>query len=490
MSTREPILLVGVGELGGIVLEMLARIPNIGPIVVADSNADWGARKTNSAIEGASYAGLFPEIRFEPIDLLDVDRTSELIARVRPAVVFNGATLQSWWVVNELPPEVNAKLYRSMCGLGPWISMHLALASKLMKAVKASGLEPLVVNSAYPDVTNPSLGRIGLAPTVGIGNSDLIVPYVRKAASERLGIPMRSIGVELVAHHFHAYYWCRAGTGFEAPHHLRVFADGHDVTDALGDREAFVRSLPEHGMRPAGRHGQYVVAASTVKNILALYFDTQELTNAPGPAGLEGGYPVRLGRGGATVVPPRGMTLEQARALNLEAQRYDGVQEIRADGSVVMTPEAFATFQELFGVESDVVEVDTAFEQAMDLRQRFHQFARKHGVDIEADGRAGHGRELLRRLAAACLFGRGAPIAVSTGIELLPHAAGVDPAPGPLRSTAAEAPAHTTRPPVLLAHRFPDATEHPQPVLPQHLGHVGLRVPPMLRPAATPTISG
>lgn len=375
-------MLIGVGELGGIVLEMLARTPNIPPIVVADSNADWGFRKVNSAIEGASYAGLYPDIRFEPVDLLDTARTAELVSRTRPAVLFNGATLQSWWVVNELPAQVNSKLYREKCGLGPWISMHLALASKLMHAVHASGYNPLVVNSAYPDVTNASLGRIGMAPTIGIGNSDLIIPYVRKATAERLGVPLRSVGVELVAHHYHAYYWCRAGTGFDAPHHLRVFVDGNDVTTDLGDLETFVRSLPEHGMRPAGRHGQYVVAASSVKNILGLYFDTQELTNAPGPAGLEGGYPVRLCRDGVRVVPPKGMTVEDARALNVAAQVYDGVQEIRPDGSVVMTPEAFATFQELFGIDTDVIHVDTAFEQAMDLRQRFHEFARGHGVTI------------------------------------------------------------------------------------------------------------
>jgi hypothetical protein len=382
VSGREPILLVGVGELGGIVLEMLARVPNIPPIIVSDANSDWGIRKANSAIEGASYAGLYPDIRFEPVDVLNIERTAELIAKADPRVVFNGATLQSWWVVNELPPEVNSKLYREKCGLGPWISMHLALAAKLMKAVRGSGKQPLVVNSAYPDVTNASLARVGLAPTVGIGNSDLIIPYVRKAAAERLGVPMRSVEVELIAHHFHAYYWCRAGTGYDAPHHLRVLVDGNDVTGELGDLEEFVRSLPTHGMRPAGRHGQYVVAASAVKNLLALAFDTRELTNAPGPAGLEGGYPVRLGREGATVVPPRGMTIEQARAINLAAQPYDGVQEVRDDGSVVMTPEASATFRELFGIESDVVHVDTAFEQAMDLRQRFHEFARKHGVAI------------------------------------------------------------------------------------------------------------
>jgi hypothetical protein len=76
------------------------------------------------------------------------------------------------------------------------------------------------------------------------------------------------------------------------------------------------------------------------------------------------------------------MTVADARALNVAAQVYDGVQEVRDDGSVVMTPESFATFQELFALESDTVHVETAFEQAMDLRRRFHDFARSHGVAL------------------------------------------------------------------------------------------------------------
>jgi len=73
----EKIMLIGIGELGGIVLEYMCRIPGICDIVTADSNADWGFRKTNSAIEGASYMGLYPNIKFHSIDLLNIEKTAE-----------------------------------------------------------------------------------------------------------------------------------------------------------------------------------------------------------------------------------------------------------------------------------------------------------------------------------------------------------------------------------------------------------------------------
>jgi len=96
---REKIMLIGVGELGGIVLEYLSRIPNICEIVAVDSNRDWGFRKTNSAIEGASYMGLYPTITFHPIDVLNVEAMAELLRKINPTILCNGTTLQSWWLV-------------------------------------------------------------------------------------------------------------------------------------------------------------------------------------------------------------------------------------------------------------------------------------------------------------------------------------------------------------------------------------------------------
>lgn len=378
----EKIMLIGIGELGGIVLEYMCRIPGICEIVTADSNADWGFRKTNSAVEGASYMGLYPNIKFHHIDLLNIEKMAELFKKINPTIICNGTTLQSWWVVNELPPEVNTRIYKDKCAIGPWTAMHLALTAKLMKAVKISGIDTYVVNTSYPDVTNPSLARIGLAPTVGIGNMDLAVPYIQKATSELLNVPIKNVGVELIAHHYHAYYWCRYGTGSEVPFYLRVYVGKEDVTDQLGEMKQFISELPKRGMRPAGRHGQFVVAGSCLKNIMAIFNDTGEITHAPGPQGLEGGYPVRLSRKGAEVVLPKGLTLRQAREFNLEAQQHDGIQEIKANGDVVVTDEAYNTFKEMLNIDCRVITIEDSYEQAMELRKKFHEFARKHGVKI------------------------------------------------------------------------------------------------------------
>jgi len=382
MRERDKIMLIGIGELGGIVLEFLSRIQGICEIITADSNLDWGFRKTNSAVESASYMGLYPSIKFFPIDLRNIDQTADLLRELNPTIIYNAATLQSWWVVNELSPEVNSKIYKDKCGLGPWAGMHLASTYKLMKAVKMSGIDAYVINSSYPDVSNPCLGRVGLAPTVGCGNSDLIIPYIKKASSEILSVPMVNVQVELIAHHYHAYYFCRYGKGSEVPYYLRVYVGCEDVTEKLGDLKNFIEELPKRCMRPAGRHGQFVVASSSVKNIMAILNDTGELTQAPGPRGLEGGYPVRLSRRGAEIVLPKKMTLEQARSINTAAQQYDGIQEILENGDAVVTEEAYVTFKEMMNVDCKTILLEDSYEQALELKSKFHEFARKNGVII------------------------------------------------------------------------------------------------------------
>ena len=161
-----------------------------------------------------------------------------------------------------------------------------------------------------------------------------------------------------------------------------MFVGKEDVTDLLGARPEFVAELPKHAMRPGGRHGQYLVAASSLNNIMAILNDTSELTHAPGPQGLEGGYPVRLSRKGAEVVVPEGMSLTDARALMLEAQQYDGIQEIRDNGDVVLTEEAYTTFKEILDVDCKVVTVEDSLEQARELRAKFEAFAAKYGVEV------------------------------------------------------------------------------------------------------------
>ncbi|NVM46870.1 MAG: hypothetical protein HWN79_18335, partial [Candidatus Lokiarchaeota archaeon] len=113
---NDTLMIIGLGELGGIALEILARVPNITKIVTADLNEDHGIRRTNTALMGASYLNLYPNIEFVKIDLNNIEETAKIIREINPRIIFSATTLQSWWVIDALPKNVHTQLYKDFCG--------------------------------------------------------------------------------------------------------------------------------------------------------------------------------------------------------------------------------------------------------------------------------------------------------------------------------------------------------------------------------------
>jgi hypothetical protein len=123
--------------------------------------------------------------------------------------------------------------------------------------------------------------------------------------------------------------------------------------------------------RFSGPDGNPVVAASGIKNALALLRDIGLLTHSPGPQGLPGGYPVRLSAAGAEVVLPSGVTMEQALAYGEAGQRADGIERIEDDGTVVYTDKAVQIIRDVLGYRLTPLAFDECDEQAAELIARF-----------------------------------------------------------------------------------------------------------------------
>lgn len=378
---RDTLMVIGLGELGGITLEILARIPNISKIVTADVNEEDGVRRTNTALMGASYLNLYPDIKFVRMDLNNIEETAKIIKEINPRVIYSATTLQSWWAIDVLPKHVHSQLYKDFCGLGPWIPMHLLLIYKLMQAVKKSGTNPIVINSSFPDSVNHILEKIGLAPSVGIGNIDLIVAPWRKVVSEILNVPLRRVQVYIFGHHYSSHNLGRTGTGLSAPYYIKIIVEDKDVTKNFNIKD-LAKEIPIRARRTPGNQVNWIVASSAVKIISGILNDTNELSHAPGPEGLIGGYPVYLNKDGAKVFIPEGMTREEAIQINEEAQKWDGIEKIKEDGTVVFTDISYSTFKELLDYDCKELKVNEVEMRAKELGTKFKDFARRNGVKI------------------------------------------------------------------------------------------------------------
>jgi hypothetical protein len=371
---RNSVMIIGLGDLGGTVLEFLARVPNIPKIVTADINEEWGVRKTNSAIAGAFQFGLYPEIEFVQLDAFDIDRTAKVLKEIEPTIIYNSMTLQSWWVITQLPHDAYKAIDEAR--YAPWYPMHAVPAYKLMQAVKKSGINTHVVNAAFPDLVNPALHKIGLSPTVGIGNVDNLVCSLRIIAGKMFNAPLRAVTVYLVAPHFISYYATRFGNVGGAPYYLKVIVDDKDVTSKI-DRDKFFAEVVTVGRRPGGTQAHPVVASSVCRIILGILFDTKELGHAPGPNGLPGGYPVKLSAGGVEVFLPEGLALDEAIRINNEGQIFEGVESIEKDGTVVLTDKSAGIFRKLLDFDCKVYTFKDCEAKAKELDEKFKKWAAK-----------------------------------------------------------------------------------------------------------------
>lgn len=349
-SMTVDVMLIGLGELGTHILNFLVRTSRIQKITTADINGTRGICLTNQALYGAFQEGYFPDIRFKKVDLMDVEGTADFLREIRPKIICSTATLRGAY-----RPSFSKRLLKQLDvnGLGghaSLLSLTLILPYKLMQAVKKSGIDTHVVITNFPDLTCPVLGKVGLTPTVGGGNLDLRTPWFKKVVSEDLKTHVRNISVFLVAHHALLYHFG------ECPYWVKILVGGDDVTSQFPTEKVLPKFIDLHRRThihiggPLGQWGRFyqqVSASSFLKNILAIYFDTNEIVNAPGPNGLPGGYPVRLSSQGAEVVLPEEISLKEAIKINEEGGRYDGIKEIKDDGTLVCTDGTHIKIEEI-----------------------------------------------------------------------------------------------------------------------------------------------
>lgn len=374
---KPKVMIVGLGSLGSVLLEMLARDETIGEIVAAGRDAARLEVRCNLARVGALAQGATPTVRFVTLDLDGIEPSAETIRRESPDLIVSTASMQTWWLAELLPAPARAPLGRAP--FGAWLPVHLALALKFMRAVREAGYRGHTLVASFPDVVNVVLDRLGLAPTCGLGNLDEIVPKVRFLAAAVLGVPVRATRVLLVAHHALEPFVFGSPDGPPPPYWMRVEADGEDVTGRVDSKALLFQAYP----LPPGPAWHFLTAGSASRLIRALVGDAGALVHVPAPDGLPGGYPVAASRLGVRLIALPGLSRGEAIALNQRSQRFDGIEAIAEDGTVEFTPDARDVLRETLGYNGGRLRPAECDERARDLIARFRHYARRHGVDLQ-----------------------------------------------------------------------------------------------------------
>jgi len=369
------VLIVGIGDIGEHVLELLARVPRVSKMYVGGRDEEKTMPKVYSAVSGALHQGYYPKVDFLKFDLDDTTNTAKALQELEPDVIVNATSLKTWWVPqSDVPRDVFKKLDEA--GFGPWLPFHLTLIYKLMKAVKKAKISTHVVNCSFPDAVNTILGKIDMGVTVGIGNCDLFIPWLSKIVADKYNVSTKDVCIHFVGHHYLCHVLGAYKSPCGCPYYLKVTVNGKDVTSQFNLDELLVAA---NRYMPKGQADHFIVAASTVKDVMCILDDTNELTYAVGPEGLPGGYPARLSRSGAKIDLPDGLTRKEAIRINEESQKFDGIERIENDGTVVFTKKAARIMGDLLGYKCGKLTPEESDRKATELSSAYDKFVSGFG---------------------------------------------------------------------------------------------------------------
>jgi hypothetical protein len=329
-------MVVGPGNLGALLAEALALEPAVGRLVVAGRRRERCEAVAGQARLIASIHGRRPEIVATAPDWSGDGVDLAVLA----------PTLQSWWVLNELPEAARAPLRE--LGLGAWLPFPLA---PLIDVMERLGGDPFSMIVSFPDITGPVLRGMGYEVGCGLGNvSEVAAKFPRP--------------VRLAAHHAlgpHAFRSYGAFSGDLPPYLVDMPKD---------EADAVIRTpWPLHTDREMNR----VTAAAAARLFSALLGDEMAPDHVPAPAGLPGGYPVRAG--GMRVELDLRWPVEEAIAVNEAGARFDGVERIDDDGTVTFTAETAETLRAVLGYDVPVLRPSEAAGAAAELKRCFERHA-------------------------------------------------------------------------------------------------------------------
>ncbi len=373
-SGKPLIMLMGMGDLSARVLTLLLSDPATNRVVLAGRDTETIRRRGNLALFTATNLGHHGTVDTVHADLRDIDATAEMLSKVRPDIIFMGASLQSWRVITALPKATFEELDEAQ--FGPWLPMHLTLNHLLMRAVRASGIDTKVVNATFPDAVGPVLAKVGLAPTVGVGNVANIVPALTLGAAHLLDADPADVELRLTAQHYFSHYVPRFGDAGRGAYHLDVRVTGRPGTAHI-DHGALFAQLDNRLKRLGGVDGQLLTASSAMRVLRGMAADSGVLAHTPAPGGLPGGYPVRVHRDGATLDLPEDLGRSEAIRINEDCQRADGIDRIADDATVYFAAPEMAIMKRLLGYECQSMKLGDVAGWAEELGVKYAAFAAK-----------------------------------------------------------------------------------------------------------------
>lgn len=322
MKQKNTIVIIGLGD--------LAKRLSAAMLVNSAIDFDHLVIISRNKLVGQSYCRLLTgcsikTVEFVELDCIDVDAVAKELQRLSPRLIIQNATLMSPWLLYERQdknPQAKALLN---CGFAAQLPAQLPVVIAVMRAIKQAGLSVPVINCSFPDVINPVLDRLGLTPTIGIGNSGMLHNLIRSQLKT-------NDVVRVFAHHAHvaSVANCHLKAGLTEP--VAFVGDSMIPLSDLLFQQAPILLNSELNLLTCA-HALEIITA-----LLPTSAQSLELrTSAPGPQGLMGGWPVRITAGKVSLDLPHGVAVDAMNDQQKQWMHHDGVEHIDDNGVIHFT---------------------------------------------------------------------------------------------------------------------------------------------------------
>lgn len=344
------VMIIGLGSVGSYLLDYLVskNDPAISVVVVGRDE-----KKLQTKVNIVRVAALIREVNKTKIDieggvdLNDIDAITEAIKKYQPDFIVNSSRAYPGLKYGSISWD-NVRAY------GIWTPLSIRFTKNVMEACEKADSNAVVINTSYSDAVIPWLKSAKKAyPDFGSGNLNHLVPRIRFAVAEMLGVDdFWNVDVMFAAGHFHDVCISKEGQteGVDLP--LKVYYRGEEQ-DLPKDQifAACSIAMPTdqtRNMMNASSNYQIITAV-----IEAIRTGENQRVFSPGFDGNIGGYPVQIGYKNGVLsawIDESVFTFIEMNLADRASIALDGVEDVK-DGCLIYTDDLIRKAKEKFGVE-------------------------------------------------------------------------------------------------------------------------------------------
>lgn len=342
------VMIIGLGSVGAYLLDYLVskNDPAIS-IVVVGRDSD----KMQTKVNIVRVAGLIRELNKSHIDveggvdLNDINSVKCAIDKYKPDFIVNSSRAYPGLKYGSISWS-NVRAY------GIWSPLAIRFTKNIMEACDMADSEAIVINTSYSDAVIPWMKSAGKAyPDFGSGNLNHLVPRIRFAVAEMLGVEdYWNVNVIFAAGHFHDVCISKEGQTEKVDLPMKIYYKGNEQ-DLPHDKVFDLCHIP----MPVDQTRNMMNASSNYRIITAIIDavrtgESQRIF-VPGFDGNIGGYPVLVGYRNGELdawIDESVFNFEEMNKADRLSMELDGIEDV-IDGKLIYTDALIEKALKAFG---------------------------------------------------------------------------------------------------------------------------------------------